>query len=123
MIAAVNNSPFAGRDAKFVTSRQIAERLDLDAGQQQKIEQILEDIESLNRRALGGDLEVTAISIHAYAHLADRYALMPCGASMGDGYGPCVVARSEMTPADLASATVAAAVPPVASRSSIRRTR
>ena len=57
------------------------------------VEQVLEDIESLNRRALAGELEVTAISIHAYAHLADRYALMACGASMGDGYGPIVVAR------------------------------
>ena len=53
-----------------------------------EIEQVLEDIESLNRRALAGELEVSAVSIHAYAHLADRYALMSCGASMGDGYGP-----------------------------------
>jgi 1,4-dihydroxy-6-naphthoate synthase len=60
------------------------------------IEQVLEDIESLNRRALAGELEVSAVSIHAYAHLADRYALMTCGASMGDGYGPIVVARDEI---------------------------
>lgn len=57
------------------------------------VEQVLEDIEGLNRRALAGELEVTALSIHAYAHLADRYALMPCGASMGDGYGPMLVSR------------------------------
>ena len=57
------------------------------------VDQVLEDIETLNRRALAGELEVTALSIHAYAHLADRYALMPCGASMGDGYGPMLVAR------------------------------
>jgi 1,4-dihydroxy-6-naphthoate synthase len=71
------------------------------------IEQVLEDIESLNRRALAGELEVSAVSIHAYAHLTDRYALMPCGASMGDGYGPCVVARSPMAVADLVRAKVA----------------
>jgi len=71
------------------------------------IEQVLEDIETLNRRAVLGELEVSAVSIHAYAHLADRYALMSCGASMGDGYGPCVVARQEMTRTDLARATIA----------------
>jgi 1,4-dihydroxy-6-naphthoate synthase len=52
----------------------------------------LADIESLNRRALSGELPVTAVSIHAYAYLADRYVLLPHGASFGDGYGPCVVA-------------------------------
>jgi 1,4-dihydroxy-6-naphthoate synthase len=72
-----------------------------------EVEQVLEDIESLNRRALEGDLEVTALSIHAYAHLADRYALMPCGASMGDGYGPIVVAREAVTPSDLSGKTIA----------------
>jgi len=69
--------------------------------------QVLEDIESLNRRALAGELEVTAISIHAYAHLADRYALMACGASMGDGYGPIVVAKEPLAPAELARKTIA----------------
>jgi 1,4-dihydroxy-6-naphthoate synthase len=53
----------------------------------------LADIESLNRRALAGELAVTAVSFHAYAHLADRYLLLPHGASFGDGYGPVVVAR------------------------------
>jgi 1,4-dihydroxy-6-naphthoate synthase len=53
----------------------------------------LQDIESLNQRALRGELEVTAVSIHAYAYLADRYALLPHGASMGDKYGPRLVAR------------------------------
>ncbi len=53
----------------------------------------LADIETLNRRALSGDLAVTAISFHAYAYLADRYVLLPHGASFGDGYGPCVVCR------------------------------
>ena len=71
------------------------------------VHQVLEDIESLNRRALKGELEVTAISIHAYAHLADRYALMACGASMGDGYGPIVVARTAFAPGELAGKTIA----------------
>ena len=53
----------------------------------------LQDIETLNRRALKGDLEVTAVSIHAYAYLADRYALLPSGSSMGDRYGPRLVSR------------------------------
>ena len=56
----------------------------------------LQDIQSLNERALRGELEVTAVSIHAYAHLADRYALLNSGSSMGDGYGPRLVA---LTPA------------------------
>ena len=53
----------------------------------------LADIETLNARALSGELAITAISFHAYAYLADRYLLLPHGASFGDGYGPCVVAR------------------------------
>ena len=53
----------------------------------------LQDIETLNRRALKGELEVTAVSIHAYAYLADRYALLPSGSSMGDRYGPRLVSR------------------------------
>ena len=69
----------------------------VDAGDYEFVH-ILQDIETLNRRALRGELEVTAVSIHACAHLLDRYALMPCGASMGDGYGPMLVAR---TPAAL----------------------
>jgi 1,4-dihydroxy-6-naphthoate synthase len=71
------------------------------------LEQVLLDIESLNRRALAGELEVTAVSIHAYAHIADRYALMTCGASMGDGYGPIVVARTPLPPEELASRRIA----------------
>jgi 1,4-dihydroxy-6-naphthoate synthase len=70
----------------------------------------LADIESLNRRALAGELEVTAVSLHAYAYLADRYALLAHGASIGDRYGPRVVARTP-PPADaraaLAGKTVA----------------
>ena len=53
----------------------------------------LQDIETLNRRALKGELELTAVSIHGYAYMTDRYALCHCGASMGDNYGPMVVAR------------------------------
>ena len=52
----------------------------------------LVDIETLNRRAFAGELELTAVSLHAYAHLTDKYMLCPCGASMGDRYGPMVVA-------------------------------
>ncbi len=70
----------------------------------------LADIETLNRRALAGELEVTAVSIHAYAHLADRYALLAHGASIGDRYGPRIVGRTA-PPADprtgLAGRTVA----------------
>jgi 1,4-dihydroxy-6-naphthoate synthase len=61
----------------------------------------LQDIETLNQRALRGELEVTAVSIHAYAYLSDRYALLPHGASMGDRYGPRLVTRSAMTKDDL----------------------
>src|ERR1700759_1414242 len=67
----------------------------------------LQDIETLNRRALKGELEVTAVSIHAYAHLLDKYALLPSGCSMGDKYGPMVVARKAMTVADLKDVTIA----------------
>ncbi|MGQ0562412.1 MAG: menaquinone biosynthesis family protein [Gemmatimonadota bacterium] len=67
----------------------------------------LQDIETLNRRALSAELEVTAASIHAYAFLADRYALLPHGASMGEGYGPRLVAREPLTRDELAAATVA----------------
>ena len=67
----------------------------------------LQDIESLNQRALRGELEVTAVSIHAYAYLADRYALLPHGASMGDRYGPRLVARQPMTRADVKGKRIA----------------
>ena len=56
----------------------------------------LQDIETLNQRALRGELEVTAVSLHAYAYLTDRYALLPHGCSMGDRYGPRLVARTPM---------------------------
>ena len=60
-----------------------------------EIGQVLADIETLNRAAFEGTYEVTAVSFHAYAHLADRYALLPHGASMGDRYGPMVVTRRD----------------------------
>ena len=73
-----------------------------------RVEHVLEDIQSLNRRALDrADLEITAVSAHAYAHLADRYAVLRCGASMGLGYGPVVVARERRSLASLAGASVA----------------
>jgi 1,4-dihydroxy-6-naphthoate synthase len=58
-----------------------------------RFEHELVDIETLNRRAFRGELELTAVSLHAYAHLQDKYMLCTCGASMGDGYGPMLVAR------------------------------
>ena len=67
----------------------------------------LEDIETLNRRATRGELEVSAVSIHAFAYLADRYALLASGASMGDRYGPTLVTREPMTLEDVGGRTIA----------------
>src|SRR5690242_11048768 len=67
----------------------------------------LQDIETLNRRAMNGELEVSAVSIHAYAYLLDKYALLPSGCSMGDRYGPMVVARKPLTVEDLKTARLA----------------
>jgi 1,4-dihydroxy-6-naphthoate synthase len=67
----------------------------------------LQDIESLNQRARRGELEVTAVSIHAYAYLSDQYALLPHGASMGDRYGPRLVARQPATRADVKGKRIA----------------
>src|SRR6059036_2211109 len=72
-----------------------------------EFQHVLQDIETLNRRAIGGELEVSAVSIHAYAFLADRYALLSCGASMGDGYGPIVVSRQPLSPDGLHEKTIA----------------
>src|SRR6202011_5718654 len=60
-----------------------------------RFEHILQDIETLNQRALRGELHITAVSVHAYAYLTDRYSLLPCGASMGDGYGPMLVSLDQ----------------------------
>jgi 1,4-dihydroxy-6-naphthoate synthase len=61
----------------------------------------LQDIETLNRKAINGEYEVTAVSFHAYVYIADQYILLPSGASMGDRYGPMVVARNAMRPEKL----------------------
>lgn len=66
-----------------------------------EVEHVLADIETLNQRAADGVYEITAFSMHAYAYLADRYALMSCGASMGDGYGPILVSRPENASGDI----------------------
>ena len=71
-----------------------------------EIEHVLADIETLNRAAFAGTYEITAVSFHAYAHLTDRYLLLPHGASMGDRYGPIVVSRQEL-PASLDGVRVA----------------
>src|SRR6201997_2133782 len=57
----------------------------------------LEDIQTLNEMAQRGELDISAISIHAYAYVSDKYALLPCGASMGDGYGPIVITKAPST--------------------------
>ena len=67
----------------------------------------LQDIETLNQRALKGELEVTAVSIHAYAYISEQYALLPHGASMGDRYGPRLVARTPATRADVKGKRIA----------------
>jgi len=67
----------------------------------------LQDIQSLNERALRGELEVTAVSIHAFAYLSDRYALLPSGASMGDRYGPRLVSRTPMSREDVRGKRIA----------------
>lgn len=78
----------------------------IDTGELRYVHE-LQDIETLNQRALRGELEVTAVSIHAYAHLTDRYTLLPHGASMGDRYGPRLVAREPMTKADVKGKRIA----------------
>ena len=72
-----------------------------------KFAHILQDIQTLNERATRGDLDITAISIHAYAYVSGQYALLPAGASMGDGYGPMLVARQKFSPADVARKKIA----------------
>ena len=71
------------------------------------IEHVLADIETLNQAAFQGRYEVTALSLHAYAYLHDRYQLMPSGASFGDGYGPVVVAKERLSRDELAGVEVA----------------
>lgn len=72
-----------------------------------RFKHILQDIQTLNQRARHGELEISAISIHAYPYVADKYALMSCGASMGDGYGPMVVTTKPTTLDQLKGKTIA----------------
>ena len=72
-----------------------------------RFEHILQDIQTLNERATRGELDISAISIHAYAHVSDKYALLPSGASMGDGYGPVLVAKREFSKAEIARKRIA----------------
>jgi 1,4-dihydroxy-6-naphthoate synthase len=72
-----------------------------------KFEHILQDIQTLNERATRGELDISAISIHAYAYVSEQYALLPSGASMGDGYGPMLVAKQAFSRAELAGKRLA----------------
>jgi 1,4-dihydroxy-6-naphthoate synthase len=72
-----------------------------------KFEHILQDIQTLNERATRGELDISAISIHAYAYVSDKYALLPSGASMGDGYGPMLVAKAKFTKDEIARKKIA----------------
>jgi 1,4-dihydroxy-6-naphthoate synthase len=70
-------------------------------------EHILQDIQTLNERATRGELDISAISIHSYAYVSDQYALLPSGASMGDGYGPMLVAKNKYDKETLAKKKIA----------------
>jgi 1,4-dihydroxy-6-naphthoate synthase len=98
----LGHSPDA--DDAFMFYAMAKELIDMEGLQ---FEHILQDIQTLNERATRGELDITAISIHAYASVLDKYALMPCGASMGDNYGPLVVAKRAFPVADLRSKRIA----------------
>lgn len=72
-----------------------------------RFEHILQDIQTLNERATRGELDISAVSIHAYAHVSGQYALLPSGASMGDGYGPMLVAREQFAREEVARRRIA----------------
>ena len=72
-----------------------------------RFQHILQDIQTLNERATRGELDISAVSIHAYAYVSGQYALLPSGASMGDGYGPMLVARQKFTRAEVAKRRIA----------------
>ena len=72
-----------------------------------RFEHILQDIQTLNERATRGELDISAVSIHAYAHVCDQYALLPSGASMGDGYGPMLVAKQKFSREQIAQKKIA----------------
>jgi 1,4-dihydroxy-6-naphthoate synthase len=71
-----------------------------------RFREVIEDIETLNHRAAAGKLDVTALSVHAYGYVADKYALLPCGGSFGDRCGPVVVARRPMEVGELADSRI-----------------
>src|SRR5438045_494932 len=81
-------------DDAFMFYAMAANKIDLRG---YRFEHRLEDIQTLNECALRGELDISAISIHAYAYVADKYALLACGASMGDGYGPIVITKIPST--------------------------
>jgi 1,4-dihydroxy-6-naphthoate synthase len=72
-----------------------------------RFQHILQDIQTLNERATRGELDITAVSIHAYAYISDKYALLPSGASMGDGYGPMLVAKQKFSREEIAKKKIA----------------
>ena len=72
-----------------------------------RFEHILQDIQTLNERATRGELDISAISIHAYAYVSDQYALLPSGASMGDGYGPMLVAKTKFSRGEIGRKRIA----------------
>src|ERR1022692_1082652 len=80
---------------------------DLIPSQGFRFEHILQDIQTLNERATRGELDITAVSIHAYAYISDQYALLPSGASMGDGYGPMLVAEQKFSREEIARKKIA----------------
>jgi len=71
-----------------------------------EFEHVLEDIQTLNDRASRGEMEITAVSVHAYAYVRDKYVLTRCGGSFGDGYGPMIVAREPIAEEDLSGKTI-----------------
>ncbi len=84
-------------DDAFMFYAIAAEKIDLRG---YRFRHQLEDIQTLNERATRGELHISAISIHAYAYVTDKYALLPCGASMGDGYGPLIVSANKINVPD-----------------------
>ena len=72
-----------------------------------RFQHVLQDIQTLNERATRGELDISAVSIHAYAYVSDQYALLPSGASMGDGYGPMLVARQQYSRDEIARRRIA----------------
>ena len=91
-------------DDAFMFYALAADKIDTDG---LSFRHVIQDIETLNRRAMNAELDVTAVSIHAYAYVLDQYALLTSGASMGDNYGPLVIAREPMTLDQLRGATIA----------------